>query len=265
MSPLTLAIDGLRPHLVAVALIGARLVPMAFVCPLLGGAGAPVHVKLGLVLALALFLHAGAGVDVAAAPVSLLHAAGWATKEALLGTTLGLIASLPFDAARLGGRLVDLFRGSSAEAALPLAGSKEAATGEVLHHLLVSSAAAGTIMPLVVEALARSFVWVPLGTFTHTEHVALGVARLVGGAFATGLAVGAPFAALSLGVDALLGLVSRAAQGMNLQDTAAPLKILGGAGVLWLAAGLLAGRLQELAHSAPEAVRDLLELGARGP
>ncbi|MCA3011618.1 MAG: type III secretion protein, partial [Myxococcaceae bacterium] len=47
----------------AVAAIAARLVPVAFLCPLLGGQLAPTTVKLGLVLSLALFLHAAAGVE----------------------------------------------------------------------------------------------------------------------------------------------------------------------------------------------------------
>ena len=49
---LTVAIDALTPHVVAVALVSARLLPVAFLCPLLGGSHAPTHVKLGVVLAL---------------------------------------------------------------------------------------------------------------------------------------------------------------------------------------------------------------------
>ncbi|MFZ5443799.1 MAG: type III secretion protein, partial [Myxococcota bacterium] len=44
-----------------------------------------------------------------------------------------------------------------------------------------------------------------------------------------------------------LGLASRAAPNMNLQDTGAPLRILGGGAVLWLGIGLIAARLQDLA------------------
>jgi flagellar biosynthesis protein FliR len=87
------------------------------------------------------------------------------------------------------------------------------------------------------------------------------VVRLVGTAFATGLALGAPIAGVSLAVDAVLGLASRAAPQMNLQDTGAPLRILGGGAVLWLTVGLLSDRLLEVATSTPEALRVVLELG----
>lgn len=258
---LTPVVDALQPHVVATALIGARLVPVAFLCPLLGGTHAPTTVKLGLVLALATFLHVAAGVGLPVDAVTAFDFVGIAFKEVLLGTTLGLIASLPFDAARMGGRFIDLFRGSSAEAALPMAGSKEAATGDALYHLLLALAATGVVMPLTLGALFKSYALAPLGTFVHTEAVALQAAALVGGAFATGLAIGAPIAGVSLAVDACLGLASRAAPNMNLQETGAPLRILGGGAVVWLAVGLFAERLQAFALGTPLDVEKLLTIG----
>lgn len=254
-------VDALEPHVVATALIAARLVPVAFLCPLLGGSHAPTHVKLGLVLALSLFLHVAAGVGLPAGATSAFDFVGIAFKEVLLGTTLGLLAALPFDAARMGGRFIDLFRGSSAEAALPMAGSKEAATGDALYHLLLALASTGVVLPLTLGALFRSYALAPLGTFVHSEAVALEAAGLVGGAFATGLAIGAPIAGVSLAVDACLGLASRAAPGMNLQDTGAPLRILGGGAVVWLAIGLIAARLQDYAALTPDHLAGLLSLG----
>jgi flagellar biosynthesis protein FliR len=260
-SQLQPVVDALRPHVVATALIGARLVPVAFLCPLLGGTNAPTTVKLGLVLALSTFLHVAAGVGFPESAVTALDFAGIAFKEVLLGTTLGLIAALPFDAARMGGRFIDLFRGSSAEAALPLAGTREAATGDALYHLLLALAATGVVMPLTLGALFKSYALVPLGSFVHTDAVALRVAALVGGTFATGLAIGAPIAGVSLAVDACLGLASRAAPNMNLQETGAPLRILGGGAVVWLAVGLFAARLQEFATVMPTQALGLLPLG----
>ena len=45
--------------------------------------------------------------------------------EASVGLLVGMGAALPFDGARMGGRLIDLVRGTSAEAALPVAGHRE--------------------------------------------------------------------------------------------------------------------------------------------
>ena len=58
-------LEQLEPSVVAVALCSARLLPVAFLCPLLGGQAAPMTVKLALVLSLSLFLHVVAGVGLA--------------------------------------------------------------------------------------------------------------------------------------------------------------------------------------------------------
>lgn len=256
-----LAVDSLQPHVIAVALIASRLLPVAFLCPLFGGTHAPTHVKLGIVLALSLFVHGAGGIG---APVGVTDAftfTGLAAQELLFGMSLGLVAALPFDAARIGGRFIDLFRGSSAEAALPMSGTKEAATGDALYHLLLALGSAGVVLPLMLGALTKSYGLVAPGAFHHTEDVALHLAGLVGTAFATGFAIGAPIAALQLAIDACLGLASRAAPNMNLQDTGAPLRILGGGAVLWLMVGLIATHLQDFALTH---VDELTELSFRG-
>jgi type III secretion protein T len=250
----------LQEHLVSVAMICARLLPVAFLCPLLGGQLAPTTVKLGLVISLGLFLHVACAIE---APniTSTFGFVGLCVKEFILGTTVGLIAALPFDSARIGGRFIDLFRGSSSEAVLPATGSKESASGDALYQLLLALAASGLAMPLVMAGLFRSYTLVPLGTFSHSQTVVLEVVRLVGTAFATGLALGAPLAAVSLAVDTIMGLASRAAPSMNLQDTGAPLRILGGGAVLWLMVGVVADRLLAAVAASPDDLLAVLELG----
>jgi flagellar biosynthetic protein FliR/type III secretion protein T len=242
------------PHLVAVALCAARLMPVVFLCPLFGGAASPTTVKLSLVLAMAMFLHFAAGVGAHLPAADMLDFAQLAAKEIGFGVVLGLVATLPFDAARMGGRFIDLFRGSSAEAALPLAGTKESATGDGLYQMLIAIAAAGVAMPMVLSALFKSFAIVPLGGFVTTEAMVFQVVALVGGAFSVALAVGAPVAGASMTVDCLLGLVSRAAPQMHLQDTGAPLRILAGGAVTWLAIGAIMERLLGLVVDSGSAI-----------
>lgn len=233
----------LAPSVVAVALCAARLLPVAFLCPLLGGQAAPTTVKLGLVLSLALFLHLEAGVSLERPVETPLQLAAWVMKELTYGTSVGLVAALPFDAARMGGRFIDLFRGTSAEASLPMTGSRESATGEMLYELLVGLVLAGGLMPVVLSGLIRGFGWVRLGASVSSEAAALSVVGLVGGAMATGLAVGAPIAAAVMAVDCLVALVLRASPQVNLQDLSAPLRILAGGALLWLGVGVLCERL----------------------
>lgn len=235
--------DSLGPSVVAVALCSARLLPVAFLCPLLGGQAAPTTVKLALVLSLGLFLHHVAGVSLPTPVETPLQLAALAMKELTFGTSVGLVAALPFDAARMGGRFIDLFRGTSAEASLPVAGSREAATGDALYQLLVGLVVTGGLMPVVLSGLVRGFGWVRLGAYVPTEAAVMHVVGLAGGAMATGLAVGAPIAAAVMAVDCLLGMVSRAAPQVNLQEVGAPLRILAGGALLWLGVGILCERL----------------------
>jgi type III secretion protein T len=236
-------LQALRPDILVVALCSARLVPIAFLCPLLGGQATPVTVRLALVLGLALFLRLEAGVALVSPEVSPWELGALAAREVAYGTSVGLIAALPFDAARMGGRFIDLLRGTSAEASLPVAGSRESATGDGLYHLLVALVVSGGLFPLVLSGLLRGFAAVPLGAFLPSEGAALHVVLLAGGAMATGLAVGAPVAAAVLAVDCFLGLASRVAPQLNLQEAGAPLKVLGGGALLWLGAGVLCERL----------------------
>lgn len=249
----------LEPHLVSVALCASRLVPVAFLCPLLGGQAAPTTVKLSLVLSLALFLHLSAGVTLATSVETPVALGGLVLKEFVYGTAVGLIAALPFDAARMGGRFIDLFRGTSAEASLPLAGSRESATGDGLYQLLVALVVTGGLFPIVLSGLLRGFAVVRLGAFVPSEAGALHVVTLAGGAMATGLAVGAPMAAAVMTVDCFLGMASRAAPQVNLQEVGAPLRILGGGALLWLGVGVLCERLLGGVVGVEEALRLLGE------
>jgi type III secretion protein T len=230
-------------HVVAVALCAARLLPVSLLCPLLGGHSIPTTVRLALVLSLSLCLHLAGGVAPPGAPATAFVFAGWVGKELLFGTAIGMVASLPFDAARIGGRFIDLFRGSSAEAALPGTGTRESATGDALYQLLTALAVTGVAFPVVLGGIFGSFGVIALGAWAPAEDGVMQVAALAGAAMATGLAIGAPVAGVSLAVDCLLGMASRAAPGMNLQEAGAPLRILGGGAVVWLALGLLSERL----------------------
>lgn len=233
----------MSPHLVAVALCAVRLLPVTFLCPLLGGQAVPTTVRLALVLSLALYLHQVAGVRLAVPVESTLELVALALKEGVYGTAVGLVSALPFDSARMGGRLIDLFRGTSAEASLPAAGTREAATGDVLYQLLVALAVAAGPLALTLSGLVRGFGQVGLGAAVPTESAALYVVSLAGGALSTGLAVGAPIAAACLAVDCLLAMASKVAPQVNLQETGAPLRILGGGALLWLGVGLMSERL----------------------
>lgn len=235
----------LEPHVVSLGLVSARLLPVVFLCPLFGGTTAPPTVRLSLVVALGAFLHVAGGVRVAP---ELLEGGRWIgalIRELVFGSALGLAAAAPYDAAKLGGRFIDLVRGTSAEAALPVAGTRESATGEALGRWLLALAAVTFGLPLTLGALVKTFAAVAPGVSGFGELWAQEAALLVGSTMAAGLAIGAPIAAFCLLVDGLLATAGRLGGGASLQELSAPARILGGAVVLWLGLGLIGGRLLE--------------------
>jgi type III secretion protein T len=254
-----LVFEALRTHVEAVALIAARLVPICFLCPLLGGQSLPSFVRLSLALSLSGAVHFAGGLQ-APAIESVIDLGALAMKEVVLGAAIGLLASLPFDAMRMGGRFIDLLRGTSAEAALPMAGTREAASGDLLYQLAVATASAGVALPLILGALFKSFAVVKLGGFVPREEGVMLVASLAGGAMAAGLAIGAPIAAVALGTDCLVGMLSRAVPNVGLQELASPLKILGGGAVLWLTLGLLGQRALDLLGASETHLIQFLEV-----
>ena len=232
----------LSRHVQAIVLCASRILPVVFLCPFLGGPHAPGVVRLALVLSMSLGLHVAGGVA-PAGPLDALELTVGVLRELVFGLAIGLLASLPFDAARMGGRFIDLFRGTSAEAVLPGSGTREAVTGDALFHLTVSLAIVSGASGLLVAALWRTFGVVPVGVPAPTEAAVEWVIAAVGAAFATGFALGAPIAALSMTIDAMLGLFARAAPQLHLSETGAPVRILAGGAVLWLAVGLFAHKV----------------------
>jgi flagellar biosynthetic protein FliR/type III secretion protein T len=251
------SVEFLRPHLLATALAAARIAPATFLCPLFGGMAAPNSVRVSLCLALALHAHFAGEVR----PPAGIEADGFAAaaafaRELLCGAAIGFVAALPFDAARMGGRFLDTFRGANAEAALPATGSREAATGDLLHQLLCALVFAGPLHRMVAAALLASFRAAPLGLPASIDSGALVEVALLRAtsALATGLAIGAPAAAAALLIDVALGVAARAAPALNLAALGAPAKLLLGGGAILFALGSISNRLlAEVADSAQAA------------
>jgi len=251
---MTAWMDWARPHALALGLVVARIAPATFLCPAFGGQAAPTTVRLGLCLALAAHAHFAGGL----APCFGPDADAWTViaayaRELLCGTAIGFVAALPFDAARMGGRFLDTFRGANAEAMLPATGSREAASGDFLYQLLCALVFVGPAYHLLAGAVLGSFRATPLGVpgLVATDVIVeLAVVRATS-ALAAGLAIGAPCAAVALLVDAALGVAARAAPGLPIQELGAPAKLLAGAAGILFGLGLISQRLLgELAEAA---------------
>lgn len=250
-------LDALGAEVAVWALACARFVPVVWLCPLLGGQVTPPPVRLGIGMALALLAREKGAVQ-AASGWGVLGLVPALLCEAGLGAALGLLAAAPAEAARFGGRMVDLTRGTSAEALLPGAGTREAASAELLVRLALVLGWGAT--GWTVRALLRTVTLLPLGGARPGPAVAGFVAASVVGILGSGLALAAPVAFLALTLDAMLGFSARGAQASGLFEVAAPARILGGGALLWLSLGVAADRVLDLLAGAPGALTALAEL-----
>lgn len=233
----------LAPHLVGITLCALRILPITLLCPLLGGMALTSTVRLSVTLALAGTLHFHGATAPTAATYELLTFVVAASKELLLGTLLGFLSSLPFDLARMGGRFIDTFRGASAEVALPLVGSREAVTGELLHQLLLVGAVVSGVMSDFVHALGRSFAGLPVGRWTEAALTVEDAISAMSTAFAVSFVLGAPVACIALLIDAGIGAGAKLAAKMSIHELGAGLRLLAGAAFLFLAIDTLSAQL----------------------
>lgn len=242
MTPASAALPGVAPQAIAVLLHALRLLPTALLCPFLGGPLVPPAIRIALAVSLGAcgWLAAGA-TPVDASPPGLLLAG---FRELCVGTALGVVAAMPFEAARSGGRLVDTLRGATlAELHVAPIRQRESATGDLLVQWAVVLAATAGGDRLVVTALLETFRAVPIGAAIRVAPLLDAALRSTAELLACALAVGAPAAAGVLAADLVLAFASRPAPSLQLVAAAQPARAAAGLLAVAVAAAAIAGRL----------------------
>ena len=238
----------LLPAMAGVALdVGTcslRLLPVVALSPFLGGPLLPPVARAGLALALGAAVRAATGVGSPPGAPFLAVAA----SELALGAALAFAASLPVEAARGAGRLVDTLRGATlGELHVPLIRQRETAVGDLLAQWTVALGAWAGADRLLVAALLDTFRTVPVGGalpgLLRLEAAASAAADLLSAA----LCLGAPAAAALLCADLALSAASRLAPRSSLLDVAPPVRAALGLAAVALPAAAIGGRLVELA------------------
>ncbi len=258
-------LEGAGHQAAPVALAVARLGPVLYLAPSFGGRLVPAPIRLGIALGLSVLVAGGGGV-VAPAGVALVAALA---REAALGVGLGLLAAIPFEAARAGGHVIDVVRGASlTQALVPTAGTSASPLGELLYlGLLVTVTAAGGNR-LLLGALARSFRVLPPGApWVAGAASGLGASLVdtTAGLVACAVALAAPAAIAAVVTDLALGVVGRIAPQLPLFFLGLPVKAALGLGAVALGAAVLLGRLAGDAAGVPSGLVHLAHLAAGAP
>ena len=258
---------GINQMILLAALVGARLVPVVYLVPYLGGQAVPQQVKMGISLALTVLVYPAVWQTGAAGelPAHALEIAALVTKELVVGLMLGFVAALAFEALRVAGQIIDSARGQTmATAFVPQLKAQVSVTADFLYQL-------GVVLFLItgghrifLAALVKSYVLVPPQTFPHLgdhlDALVFGIVRLTADAITLGVLLAFPVIAAILVANLMLALINKAAPQINVFFLGMPLKAALGIGVVLLGLRVLVERFLEAAAGSFDHVMQLLEL-----
>ena len=267
MDPLArlLEIEGdLTPILVLGALAVARIAPILWMVPFLGGKTLPAAARIALAVLLTALLFpmlANHVADVPTAPVALV---ALLFKEVLFGAAMGLVTALPFAALEMSGRLVDTARGANlAEVLDPHSGQRTSPLGEL--HLLLGVAVFLLIggHHAFLRTVAESFAAFPVTAFPEASPASVGafaeaVAGLGAAALATAVGLAGPAIVAIVASEIALGILNRAAPQMAVYFIGMPLRAAAGLAAATLTVALLLPALRAHAAQALHALSVLL-------
>ncbi|WP_298603939.1 flagellar biosynthetic protein FliR [Zoogloea sp.] len=236
----------------------ARILGFVGAAPVFGNNGVPRRIKLVVGLAITMGLLP---VVTATPPEAIDSWAGILIlfQQTLIGIAMGLVLRVVFAALDLMGEIISLQMGLSFATFFdPVAGGQTAVIGEFLTLIstLVFLSLNGHL--LMVDALARSFEWLPVSATLPHKGGWLVLARFGASIFASGLLMALPIVTALLITNIALGVLTRAAPQLNLFAIGFPITLTVGFGVLLLALGHLAPLLQHFYDVGLTTLADLI-------
>jgi type III secretory pathway component EscT len=229
--------------LVEVGACSLRLVPVVALSPFLGGPLLPPAARAGLALCLGAVVRTSTGATLPGGA----SVTGLVASELLVGTVLAFAATLPLEAARGAGRLVDTLRGTTlAELHVAPIRQRESAVGDLLAQWTVALAAWAGADRLLLASLLGTFGTVPLGFLPDGGRSLAALAGAGTELLSAGLCIGAPAAAGLLVADLALAVSSRVSPRSGAGDAAPALRAALGLALVALPSAAIAGRLVEL-------------------
>lgn len=236
----------------------ARILGFLGAAPVFGNNAVPRRIKLMVGLAVTLGLMP----VVPSVPQAALDS--WSgllliVQQTLIGIAMGLVLRVVFAALDLMGEIISLQMGLSFATFFdPIAGGQTAVVGEFLTLLatLVLLSLNGHL--LMLDALARSFEWLPVSATLPHKGGWLVLARFGASIFASGLLMALPIVTALLITNIALGVLTRAAPQLNLFAIGFPITLTVGFGVLLLTLGHLAPLLQHFYDVGFATLADLL-------
>src|SRR5579862_6543187 len=218
-------------------LVFVRCSAMLLVSPMFGAQTTPLQVRIFTTLAIAGALTCALQPASGPLPADLYTMAAAVLKEALAGLLIGIFMSLVLQAAQMAGGIIDMQMGLSMSQELnPLTGVSVTVISQFKYMLALVLFLTMNCHHQMILAFARSYQTMPALTYDSIPAVRSGIVSLVGSLSLLALQMAAPVIAVSMIVDAGLGMVNKAVPQIQAMLVGLPAKMI--LGMLALSLGL---------------------------
>jgi len=244
-----------------------RVLPIVFLTPFLGGRLVPATTKMGISLAMAVLIWPAVvgNVTTPMANMSALVFVPLMLKELFIGYVIGFVASEIFYAMEIGGRVLDVLRGSNmAEVQVPELGFRASPLGLFLFQMLLIVFIGIGGHRIFLQAFIESFALVPVDQF---PKISAGFFELVdqimvytGSLFAIAFALVFPGIFATFMTDVVFGMLNRIAPQLNAYFMAMGVKAMSAIALLLFSLSLVYARMADLSAYSLTFLRDLVRL-----
>ncbi len=234
-----------------------RILGMIAASPLFGNSSIPVSGKVSLGVMLALIMAPAIPAMPAADPMSM---AGFLIllQELLIGVAMGFAMRIVFAAVEMAGEVASLTMGLGFASFFdPMTKGRSSAVSQFLALIATMAFLSVNGHLVLLEALAESFVTMPVSATPIAAGAPWELARWGGKIFSAGLQISLPIVAALLITNVALGILTRAAPQLNIFGIGFPISLAVGLLLISQTLPYLSGPLQNLFNEGIEATRTI--------
>ncbi|WP_426190378.1 flagellar biosynthetic protein FliR [Massilia sp. DWR3-1-1] len=235
----------------------SRILGLIAASPLFGNTAVPVSVKVSLGVLLAVIMAPAIGAFPAVDPMSMPGML-ILVQEMLIGLAMGFTMRIVFAAIEMAGEVSSLTMGLGFASFFdPNTAGRSSAVSQMLTLIATMAFLAMNGHLVLLEALAESFITMPISATPMSSGAPLELARWGGRIFTTGLQLSLPIVAALLLTNVALGILTRAAPQLNLFGVGFPVTLTVGFLIIATTLPYLNMPLQNWFNQGIEATRSL--------
>lgn len=259
MSPVTNQFDqlfaemGMRTSvsltILGIALLACRILPLCIMSPFLGGDQIDPQVKIAVGVLLSIVLFPAIESRLGSLPVTALPFIVLILKEVFIGTSLAFIVSFVFEAARIGGNLVDVMSGAQmAQVMAPMI--QQQATIYATFKMMLATTLFMTLdgHHVVIQTLGESVLVLPIDQMPKFSHGMFSyfsiILRDFGDMLRIGLILSGPGMIVTFTTDLAMGMINRVATQLQVFFVAMAIKPLMAATMTFIVIYMILDRMK---------------------